>query len=864
MLKKVITAVGLTCLSMPALAQECSQATLAEFRTVNDTITEQERNLRKLTARADGQDFRLFDLPEDVQAGLPPRPETPVLTATEIDSETVACDADGNSGDMLTDIMVALSTSNDELTAYEALLDTREAEITAAEDMVADSADVADAAPADEAEEPPATTPSEDDATEEESDEGGATDDAVAQEDGGTTDDDAVAEDDGETDNADVAEASTDEAVAQPMQDAENPALFRRVISLPDATLLDAPGGTGDGPGLSTFSVLYVYDDDNASGDEWLQVGNQLREGPVGWISAEAALPWSSMLVMQFTPRGQRERVLFFKDATPLSDIVNSPFFTNEARDIYADIDSEQDRLAGDPGGVPNWNEDLVAIEPETAVTFTTAPYLLPILDWREDLFDGLPETTLLQVAAIPAAAETVGETDSASFAVDAGEAAANDGEFRVGVVFVMDTTISMAPFIDRTKQVVNEFYDAFGRFETSAFVSFGFVGFRDAVDPRTEGVEYVTRIFQPLDPEAPARQVLSNLDQVQEADGRTLEFKEDAYAGLTDAIEEMDWSPYDARIVILVTDASARSGEDSLMRDQGTTAATVAANARAGNIAIVPIHLLTPANASNDDMAVAEAQYRQLGETGDLGVDKYLALDATSDDAFINLLRPMAEGVARAVLTINSGELLDQVEFEPLPPTEDENAEDDSVARIITNEIFRAQLESLAQVDGGDAPAFLAGWAADRDMVDPSRATLEVSVFLTRNQLSTLNKQLDSIVGAFRSGGDDPQAFFNNLQVLAAEMSTDPDAVRADDRLAVQTLLPTFLQNLPYKSEVLRLDRDYWSSLSNALREEFIENIEAKQTIYQDTFDQTNLWNDFGSDDPGLEATLILLKHLP
>ncbi len=846
MLKFFLSAAVVTVISTSAFADDCSQNTLAEIRTLNDKITEYDRTLRKLIARAEGQDFRVFDLADDVQSTIPPRPEPPVLAASEIDTTQVECDADGMAIDLLTLVAGQLDQDETNLTAYEGLIAAREDVLASTENATEDSA------PEDTAE----TDPSQTQPAPAEPPQGESGDDTDAPD---------VAEDSDPNATVDTSEDSTEAAtVRAPMEDAENPALFRRVISLPDADLRDAPTSEAEGAVLPTFSVLYVYDVNSAGGTDWLQVGDQLRNGPIGWIKAEASLPWSSMLVMQFTPRGQRERVLFFKDDTPLSDIVNSPFFANEARDIYAEIESEKDRLAADPDGTPTWNPNLVAIEPETAVTFSNEPYLLPILDWRQDLFDGLTETTLLQVAAIPAEAESVGETDSDSFSVDAGEAAAKDGEFRVGVVFVMDTTISMAPFIDRTKQVVNEFYDAFGTFETSAFVSFGFVGFRDNADGDSSGVEYVTQVFQPLDPDAPSRQALANLNRIQEASAPTLEFKEDAYAGLTDAIEELDWSPYDARIVILVTDASARSGDDPLIRDAGTTAETVAANARAGNIAIIPIHLLTPANTELGDVSVAETQYRVLGETGDLGLEKYLALDATSDEAFLNQLQPMARSVARAVLTVNSGELLDQVEFEPVPDMSDADSDSPSLAQIVTNEIFRAQLESLAEVGGGDAPAFLAGWASDRDMIDPARVTLEVSVFLTRNQLSTLDKQLDAIVGAFRSGGDDPQAFFNNLQVLAAEMSTDPDAVRADDRLAVQTLMPTFLQNLPYKSEVLRLDRDYWSSLSNSLREEFIENIEAKQKIYRDTFDQTNLWNDFGSDDPGLEATLILLKHLP
>ena len=123
-----------------------------------------------------------------------------------------------------------------------------------------------------------------------------------------------------------------------------------------------------------------------------------------------------------------------------------------------------------------------------------------------------------------------------------------------------------------------------------------------------------------------------------------------------------------------------------------------------------------------------------------------------------------------------NAGFVIDETIVEPVPEAPAD--EPGRLVGVVTNEIFRAQLESLAAADGGDAPAFLAGWAADRDLTDPDVTALEVSVFLTRNQLSNLDRQLDQLVGAFRSGGEDPNAFFDQLQLLAAEMSTDPDAV--------------------------------------------------------------------------------------
>ncbi|MWB77053.1 hypothetical protein GLS40_03335 [Pseudooceanicola sp. 216_PA32_1] len=665
---------------------------------------------------------------------------------------------------------------------------------------------------------------------------------------------------DGATGEGTAAADATPAARRSPMVDPDNDNLFRRVLTLPNASLHADVTDTGDGTELPVFDLLYVFDEALAGGENWLEVGSSLREGTSGWIRTADTLKWSSMLVMNFAPRGSRGQVLFFDDATVLSDMVNSPYYSSEAAELYDRIRAEREKVQADPAYQPVWVRELVAIEPETAVTFDNQPYLLPILDWREEAFDGADETVLLKVAAVPANASAIAPRDEKSFEVSADSSAArNDGVFRIGVTFVIDTTVSMGPFIDRTYQTIESFYNAFQQFETTQNVSFGIVGFRDNIGNNPSGLEYVTRIFQPLDIEADPATVLAQARQIREATVPTVGFREDSFAGIQAAISEMDWKPFDARLIILVTDASAREGGDPLAALASVTSDTVADGANRSNIAIATLHLRTPANSA--DFASGEAQYRVISSTGDAAVQKYVAIDATSDEEFGRELDTMSRTLAQAVVTASAGEMINSVEaLEPIP------AEGSSgrLAAAVRNEIFRAQLESLAAANGGDAPTFLAGWAADKDLSDPKRRALEVSVFLTRNQLSTLDKRLDLIVQAYRSGGDDPGAFFDKLQVLAAETSSDPDKPIPEGRDIVASILPTFLKNLPYRSQVLRLDREYWSSISVAARQEFIESIDGKRRVYGELFNDTKKWVDFGADDPGLEATPVSLRNLP
>jgi serine/threonine-protein kinase PpkA len=617
---------------------------------------------------------------------------------------------------------------------------------------------------------------------------------------------------------------------------------------------------------MPIFSVLYVFDEADADGRTWLEVSDVVSGAQTSWIGADAALDWSTMLVMQFAPAGRRNQVLFFERDTILADMVISPFYEQDASDIYARLAEERVRAEADPAYAPQWDPSLVAMEPETAVTFSNDPYLLPILDWREESFDNRFDTVLLQVAAVPAAAAAVPARDDRGFASSAADSAARSGPLRLGMVFVLDTTTSMQPFIERTYETVETFYEAFGGLETSELVSFGLVGFRDDVAINPDGLGYVTELFQPLDVEAPPEQVLVNARSMTAADVPTIGFAEDGLAGIKRAIDDIDWTPFNARLVIYVTDASAREGDDALAAERGLTAEGLAQIARDRNVAIIPIHLDTPAGRQADDIARGERQYRALAATGDPTLEKYVRVDAESDADFAAALDRMSQQLVRSLIRANAGEAADPGSDPSLEGLETDGAEADAEGRLaaaVAGEIFRAQLESLATVDGGDAPAFLSGWAADKDLVDPETTALEVSVFLTRNQLSTLDRQLDAIVEAYRAGGS-PSEFFDRLQLLAATTTTDPDAAPADGRSTIESLLPDFLSQLPYRSEVLRLDREFWDGESEPRRAEFIERIVSKQQVYAEFFTNVELWQEFGSGDPGQQATPVRLVNLP
>src|SRR5690606_33142412 len=101
---------------------------------------------------------------------------------------------------------------------------------------------------------------------------------------------------------------------AEPLRMTPGSDFYRRALTLPGATLRTAPEQAGQaGTPLPVFSIFYVFGSRSLDGTEWLEVGRQVAGPPEGWIEAQRLQDWSTMLVMQYAPAGQRRRVLFFE-----------------------------------------------------------------------------------------------------------------------------------------------------------------------------------------------------------------------------------------------------------------------------------------------------------------------------------------------------------------------------------------------------------------------------------------------------------------------------------------------------------------------------------------------------------------------
>ncbi len=628
----------------------------------------------------------------------------------------------------------------------------------------------------------------------------------------------------------------------QPLSVPQSKELYQRIITLPGAALHGSPGDMDAGKPLPVFSIFYVFSRQTVGGKDWVQVGRLLHGPTNGWLPVEQTEDWTTMLVMQYAPVGQRSRVLYFEQKSDLADIVQA-----------GDPKPLLDRLSRGADSGKQTSPPLVAIEPpvERGVpTFANKPYLMPIGGHQRTSFPDGQTVTLIEVASLNADPPAPPPQDPPP-------------PLKVGIVFVIDTTISMQPYIERALQTIEVVYATLQQNGLLDRASFGLVGYRNNMDqePQKSGLEYVVKVYQDLDPKAPIETILGNMRTMHEARVSTHRFQEDAVAGL-DAAIEMNWDSFKARLIIFITDASALKGGDPKARVRDVDIFNIRVRARAKEIAIFPIHLLSDLAAKLNDIETAHTQYWELGRTGDTNTSKYIPIRGASLDDFQNRMQQLSSTLTTELRSLAAGRPIAQPEITAGNPAAND------LGKLIVNELFNAQMRYIGKLEGTQAPLFFKGWAADKDLVrrepKPLQA-LDVAVFLTRNQLNELASSLQHVVNQIKTANIDSGSVFSLLRSLAAATMTDPNRYRANFRtIGESNLLPGYLALLPYRSEILELSEEKWKGLSKTQFETLTDRLISKLRAYQDIYQDTTHWRDLGAGEAGEEVYPVLLEYLP
>jgi hypothetical protein len=619
--------------------------------------------------------------------------------------------------------------------------------------------------------------------------------------------------------------------------------IYERVLTRPGAELVADPSG-GDRTLVNAFSRFYVYARREVEGEAWLQVGTDTDGREIqGWIAGAHTVPWKHQLTLALTnPGASRDRLLFFRSKDDIKEILSHP---SPAR-----IVSPLARKLVQGGS----DERVVAVEPEAFVDINEQFYLLPILDYEELAASSGDRVRALKIASVtkqepPTRAEATRPATAAPASPPADAGFTPLKSFRAAVVFVIDSTISMKRYIEETKAAVVRVYERMKEAELLDRAAFGLVAYRaDSQDPeRDRRLEYVAREFADPSEVRDGADFLKRVENLREAPVTTDHFDEDAYAGVLEALEEIKWSDFGARYIVLVSDAGALEGEDSTT---GLDAERLRSLAGEHGIAVYVLHLRTPAGRADHERA--RQQYRQLSENPAVQESLYFPVRAGSPsrlgktidtlaDSIIGNIRKASRGgfAAGSVITSTATDTPARTSPETATASRSAVSPDTELDRLraITNALGHAmQLAYLGKVQKTLVPTVFEAWICDRDFSDPTKRTVDVRVLLTKNQLSDLQMILQQVVHAAETGMLEPDRFFESLRSLAIQFGRDPNLARRPEatKLADLGLLGEYLEDLPYRSDVMSIDQDTWTHWGPQRQLAFTNRLKSKIRLYE------------------------------
>ena len=619
--------------------------------------------------------------------------------------------------------------------------------------------------------------------------------------------------------------------------------LFQRVISNPGANVYVSADRTSPivQASVKPFTIFYVYERRQMDGAEWLKVGPSASCEMSGWVEASLVSEWLQSLSLVFTERVGRQPVLFFDDLDALENVAGSPSPADEATNLASQFTAI---TAGNMAKPEDFK--IIAMEPGQEAVSRQRFYLMPIFQTVE-LFEGVK---FLEVASIDPGTWELPE----------------NSELRTAVVFVIDTTISMKPYIERTREAVRRIYDAIENSGLSDKVAFGLVAFRSSVE-KTPGVEYVTKVVSDLKDGRQRVAFETSLAATQEADVSTHSFNEDSLAGLKTAVEELNWKPYQSRLIFLITDAGAIRNDDPYSTT-GMNEPEIADIAAAKGIKIFVLHIKTPLGKKVNNHPYAEAQYKALTGQADPSIgDLYVPVDASKAAEGVRIFGRLVEGVAvqmvELVRATSAGQRL-QLPGRSPSGSDDIVTEAKRKAAILG---YSMQLEYLGRRGEVQAPQLVTSWVSDMDLAQPDIPSFTVTVLLTKNQLSDLYQRLKIILNqAQRTKRTGAKDFFQGILSAAAQISRDPSqfSKKPQQNLGQLGLLGEFLDDLPYRSSIMRLTEEDWYRMSVGEQQALIDNLKSKLKRYQQYHDDVDNWVSFGATDPGDMVYRVPLSMMP
>lgn len=643
-------------------------------------------------------------------------------------------------------------------------------------------------------------------------------------------------------------------ALRTPLLQEGKQTLYQRVISHPGAKTAAAPGEAAT-EALRSFAPLYVYGRRHLLGEDWLEVAPGATAMRTRWIRANACSPWNKALTLMFAERISRDPVLFFRRFEALNALVRS-------QNMRPALDALLQAPAAPEG-------PLLAVEPRETSVPRKQFYLMPVFDYSDEYEQHnlrLLKIGVVDPGGVPAAPTTVAAAPAP---------APQPRRFAAGIAFIVDTTISMGPYIEQTKNFIHSTYNALQQSPIADDVGLAVVAYRNSTKHNAK-LEYVSSVISPFAQVKARTTAEERVQRMEEASVSTHAFNEDAFAGIKAAIDSLDWSPYAVKMAVMVTDAGAIRNDDPFS-STGMTEKEMGDLLAQKGIRLVVIHLQTAAGKQHN-LAGTVRQYQQLTAVRDGNVKSaYIALPVNDPQAasrqFGRIAAKLVDVLQQIVAKAAKGAAIAKPGPPPAVPQAAAAAPDpEAMASYIGEALgYAAYLEFAGERRKTTAPQLMEAWVADKDLGSlvqgKSTDALVAAVLLNKSQLNTLARQIGLLVDAARASRlTDSKDLFQRVISLSSQTLCDPERLQraAGENLCAQGLLPEFLAGLPYKSQVMHLTEERWLAMSAREQDELIYALEAKLRLYAEYHNDADNWASFGIADPAEALYRVPLTSLP
>jgi serine/threonine-protein kinase PpkA len=606
---------------------------------------------------------------------------------------------------------------------------------------------------------------------------------------------------------------------------------------------------------ITAFTPLYIFAREDLDFSDpkdtkgWYQVGETAAGNPVGWMQAKDVVEWRQTLIVVFSHPGvgkeARKSVILFETLDALNGLTSLEDSARKAKadELYQSIQAAVDKRGAAPDGV-------VSVEPGPFIDIKEKFYMLPVLQFEDLGSRFADESHQLQVVAVAQNRRETSEPALPQQAITDAPVVVQDlaalQKLGVDIVFVMDMTASMAPYIQNATQAVGDIARLITQDpETAKSVRFGFVGYRDDVK-KMPYLDFTAKNFTPngLLEVGEFLNVMGTVNPMMAtfaAEGRgSGDYQEEMYAGLREALSTK-WSDPSLRFIVLVGDASSHE----VGHEQNTTgldAPTTRQQLNADKINVLALHLRDERAAP--DHALAQQQFTTLATNEGGGQPYYYSVKAADTTGYNQAVKDIGTGLTEVLAKLRKGDV--KAVMAAAQATSVPSAGGEPGAAAIKTDVAKLGAAAVMPYLGKEAtpPRDIVAWAFDRDLVEPRLPALQARVLLNREQVNDLVFTAEKVSQTLKRAQLTQMQFFEALQsvTLVGVKGQDIDYGKVE-QLRGSGIAASWLETLPYKSEILTLNNDLYASMSPDERSKIEKGLDARLENYRNLLANSDIW---------------------